>query len=744
MKDENSHNPCVAIERFVKLNRAQFRSADLYIHIARTLYEEWPRADKEVLDILSKHLPSGIVEVPECLLQILRTRKREAIEHCLDCKNHDLLPVGWQYTTPIEISELCAHLINIKEGDKVLMPFFGLSADAWRLKERADVVIEGHEFNPLVWALAQIGLWAHDIDGSKVQLADSFKAIEALEDASQSHILMAPSCGGDDSDDAVRAITLCMRKLREDGRMVVLTPHTLSISSQYAAFRDNMVKHVECVISMPGSLFGSSFPYCIWVMTKAKHEEMLLIDGEKFVVMDIDDELVIRASIRTVIDDGFGRNSLRMHVEKLIGQTLYPPRVMFKSQVADMPMARTLGKLVEVVTPERCLDTTIPAITLGKLADSYFHAEINPADCPAGRSSAMNSVTGPVILLAATKGLTAGVWNKEGIVRIHPKMVALKLTSHDIDQQYLLKMLLSKEVKAQLERMNGLAVSSYRYRVPSLAKDILDISISVPPLAEQHRQLREDAMNEYLRVQDLVDQSRQQELEMLASHRHVLYNKFLALTCDINVIRKLMDKHGQLTRDTVVNPITHRNLGQLLDGLEEKCQMVSSSISMLKDLSEDKCHEINLNEFFTELLKEENYCGLPRTVYQFIENADTPGVAVLFPRKSLVRICENIFGNARKYAFGNSPAPNRDQIRVSWKMVSDSIILDIANNGQALSISPEEVLKAGATTGQTGGGQGGFEIKNRMRLYDGTAEVLSHPDEEWTVTYRLTFNNITN
>ncbi|MCC8038345.1 MAG: hypothetical protein LIP02_09485 [Bacteroidales bacterium] len=185
MRDTNDpHYPINAIEAYVKQTRDKFRSEDLYIHFARTLYAGLGRED-EVTAALDKHRPQVMPEVPSPVLGCCAGTEntRLAIEHCLDTEEHGLLPYGWQYSTQQDVSRLCIALAEVKEGDTVLMPFFGLGNDATMLPQ--EVSVQGYEIDKRVWALARINLWAHAVDGTGVKCADAFKELAYII-----HILM--------------------------------------------------------------------------------------------------------------------------------------------------------------------------------------------------------------------------------------------------------------------------------------------------------------------------------------------------------------------------------------------------------------------------------------------------------------------------------------------------------------------------------------------------------------------------
>ena len=116
------------------------------------------------------------------------------------------------------------------------------------------------------------------------------------------------------------------------------------------------------------------------------------------------------------------------------------------------------------------------------------------------------------------------------------------------------------------------------------------------------------------------------------------------------------------------------------------------------------------------------------------------------PVRLLERIFNNIVANAKAHGFTSDSSNN--EIRFDWKSEDGGIVITIANNGRPLKdgVTGEDVLMSGFTTalnenasdGTLHSGQGGFEIKSLMEGL-GTVEVISQPDAEFPVIYKLTF-----
>jgi light-regulated signal transduction histidine kinase (bacteriophytochrome) len=135
-----------------------------------------------------------------------------------------------------------------------------------------------------------------------------------------------------------------------------------------------------------------------------------------------------------------------------------------------------------------------------------------------------------------------------------------------------------------------------------------------------------------------------------------------------------------------------------------------------------------------------------------LEDYDTEYENVIhvdFAKSALKIILDNIVSNACCHGFEADREGNI--IRISLTRSGDSCVMDVSNNGAALhsKLPPSEVFvygrssKFGSNTSTNSGhhhcGIGGYEVKQLMREFGGSAEFISNPDDEFPITYRLTF-----
>lgn len=115
----------------------------------------------------------------------------------------------------------------------------------------------------------------------------------------------------------------------------------------------------------------------------------------------------------------------------------------------------------------------------------------------------------------------------------------------------------------------------------------------------------------------------------------------------------------------------------------------------------------------------------------------------LFPKAALEKVLDNIVSNALSHGFNKSR--NDYHIKFSWYAENKTVKLLIENNGSPIpdDRDPASLLEYGVSTALHSDGHNGIgcnEIDDIMQRYDGKVEIISSPQEEYTVKYLLTFN----
>ena len=117
---------------------------------------------------------------------------------------------------------------------------------------------------------------------------------------------------------------------------------------------------------------------------------------------------------------------------------------------------------------------------------------------------------------------------------------------------------------------------------------------------------------------------------------------------------------------------------------------------------------------------------------------------LLFPTDALERVFNNIVSNAQAHGFTDSSRKDYE-LRFSWHTDGIALIVEIENNGTAIPSDRDtaSLLEYGVSSALHQNGHNGIgcnEIDDIMQKYDGKVELVSSPENEFTVKYVLTFN----
>ena len=117
---------------------------------------------------------------------------------------------------------------------------------------------------------------------------------------------------------------------------------------------------------------------------------------------------------------------------------------------------------------------------------------------------------------------------------------------------------------------------------------------------------------------------------------------------------------------------------------------------------------------------------------------------IKFPKEALSTIFNNIVSNACAHGFANREDVD-NIIKVEIDSEGTDYIVSISNNGKPLvpQMSCSDITIYGQTSGNsnTHFGIGGYEIKKLMEEFGDKLEIISEPENEFTVTYRLIFHD---
>lgn len=330
-----------------------------------------------------------------------------------------------------------------------------------------------------------------------------------------------------------------------------------------------------------------------------------------------------------------------------------------------------------------------------------------------------------------------------------------------ISAKYLAAVLSTKIVADQFKAQTVNAT------IPRLNKlDLGQIIVPLHSTVEEREQLISEVLSSEMsdlesELQETLDSQKRE----VRSTRHAMIQTLSALSSNWEQLKMFAELHeeGIKLSDTIgrINPISVKDLMGTIGYAMSTLQRQVESLRFEKpDWGKDS--EINPYKFINDYIAthstpavrmvnigNDNVADFP---YFDDETGDakyhhTDAAEIFYaPIRLLERIFNNIVANAKAHGFTADSTNN--EIRFDWKSEDGGIVITIANNGRPLKdgVSGEDVLMSGFTTalnenasdGTLHSGQGGYEIKSLMEGL-GTVEVISQPDAEFPVIYKLTF-----
>jgi len=319
------------------------------------------------------------------------------------------------------------------------------------------------------------------------------------------------------------------------------------------------------------------------------------------------------------------------------------------------------------------------------------------------------------------------------------------------------------------------AMEDYRKYFPSfMDKKSLETIVEIPVpsyveqvnLYEEAKKVAQEVKLKELGLQNIIDGYKKQ----IRERKHQIMQNTLALVSDWSDLKDYLYSNGGRfdENDTVgtLNPIV---IADLMNSLSENIAIIERKINHLteSDIDWGKKDEINIQDFIEDYIKNHQSTSFrfefekKKTILKqwfnnrgevVLQNSD-PNWLILMPHNALQQVFDNIVSNAKSHGFLKREDSNY-AIRFDYHYDFDKIILDISNNGEPLKegVDTEYVKTYGKSTGvnmasieeKSHEGLGGEEIDSILRKYDADFEVISTPGELFTVTYRISFNNITN
>lgn len=733
-------------------------------------------ARPEVLNILNEYeFKENILSQQE--LSFLSKHLNELFAQLIFCNGTTLHP-SEGFVQPQEVTDFICKMASFPKNVIVYNPFAGANSYAIALPNH----VVGEELNRTTWALGLIRLFANRADKrADISLGDSFGSITSSEKFSA--IISSPAYLVEKGHEIADIVKMLYNKLEDGGKLacIVSAGFLFRKDRKVRTIREQLIqdKAISSVVMLPSNIFtGFSVAQAAIILTKGIGNKRILFgDAGRHIrfaksvyratTFDLESFLKAFESDIEGAQEEYGpcegQTGIAISYEQLIGGNLTPSLYLTPKPTNGVP----LSELAEEVMELRGRNISAEYFLTGSSIPTAMHRKpfvpVKVEDEKVITAKRHVQVPENAVILAIVNGNIRTVYTEgfNGKIAFPAGFIKVLNPIKDISAKYLAAVLSTKIVADQIKAQTaGLTI----LRLNNL--DFDQIMVPLHNTVEEREQLISEVLSSEMsdlesELQETLDSQKRE----VRSTRHAMIQTLSALSSNWEQLKMYAELHKEGIRlsNTVgrINPISVKDLmGSISYAMSTLQRQVESLRFEKPDWGKDA--EINPYKFINDYIAahstpavrmvnigNDNIVDYP---YFDDETGDTKyhhtDAAEIFyaPVRLLERIFNNIVANAKAHGFTTNSTNN--EIRFDWKSEDGGIVITIANNGCPLKegVSGEDVLMNGFTTalnenasdGTLHSGQGGFEIKSLMEGI-GTVEIISQPDAEFPVIYKLTF-----
>ena len=339
-------------------------------------------------------------------------------------------------------------------------------------------------------------------------------------------------------------------------------------------------------------------------------------------------------------------------------------------------------------------------------------------------------------------------------------------TNSGVLLDYILRELMSDYVLAQAKRF---AFGFTKQQM--LKRDFLQLKIAVPSIEVQDEILKQDKIDAIAKAGAQLDEMSDKFRKDVHMMKHGIGQTVFNLgnwMKMLNYARKV--GNGVVDDSSEIGGLVKVKVADIYDNIDAALRVLNRQINTFDIGTGMQTSKFSLTDFIDKYIEEHKR---PHVRFDFpsqqhraeadvplvdIDNSDGNDMKVIaypgefavrkseandfieFSEKALDIIFENIVSNAVAHGFTD---PDKEYvIRFDFVPEGTNYVLTISNNGAPLASDKvaSEIFVWGKTYGgKDHAGIGGYQVKDLMEHFGGKAEIISTPEEEFTVTYKLTF-----
>lgn len=346
-----------------------------------------------------------------------------------------------------------------------------------------------------------------------------------------------------------------------------------------------------------------------------------------------------------------------------------------------------------------------------------------------------------------------------GGVCVSPLLYCLK-TKQGVSAQYVAALLCDDDIKLQIRR-----TCEDMFDNPDLDYVLDKIYVPNHTPIERERYVTSVVMSAYDNLKKEKEQDLTNYTKGIRLRKHALSQSLSSVSSLFDTLNTLRKRNFGTLDDTDVVSVKGFTVADIFERLEKWLPEVMETVDHLADIdySFGKIESINPETFIEGYISshDKEWMNFSASVNWIRgnniarEDKKMNGVVLLkkgdpissfnFPKDALYRILDNIVSNAKEYAFTDEGREDYD-LHFSWRMNGTDLVIEIANNGTPI---PEDrdvksLLEYGVSSNLHSRGHNGIgchEIKGIMNRYNGDFEIVSKPQDKYTVRYLLAFKS---
>lgn len=346
-----------------------------------------------------------------------------------------------------------------------------------------------------------------------------------------------------------------------------------------------------------------------------------------------------------------------------------------------------------------------------------------------------------------------------GGICVSPLLYCLK-TKQGVSAQYVAALLCDDDIKLQIRR-----TCEDMFSGPDLDYVLDKIYVPDHTPIERERFVASVAMSAYNNLKKEKEQDLTNYSKGIRLRKHALSQSLSSVSSLFDTLNTLRKRNFGTLDDTDVVSVKGFTVADVFERLEKWLSEVMETVDHLADIdySFGKIESINPETFIEGYISshDKEWMNFSASVNWIRgnniarEDKKMNGVVLLkkgdpissfnFPKDALYRILDNIVSNAKEYAFTDKGREDYD-LHFSWRMNGTDLVIEIANNGTPI---PEDrdvrsLLEYGVSSNLHSKGHNGIgchEIKGIMNRYNGDFEIVSKPQDKYTVRYLLVFKS---